>query len=79
MQEIYSINYTGSIYQLGTQASTVADPAIIEIVMDYAFGLDGTLPVTKARLLYLPMLSSNVELCYSFNFQVLSLQNYLLH
>ena len=67
MDEIYNINYNKSIPQIG-KLDNPSNPSVIEVTIDYIYGLDGNRREAGTRLLKLPMLNSNAEVCFSFDF-----------
>ena len=67
MDEIYNINYNNSIPQIG-KLDNPSNPSVIEVTIDYIYGLDGSRREIGTKLLKLPMLNSNVEVCFSFDF-----------
>ena len=60
MAEIYSINYNKSIYHLGLMPNTNTDPSILEVKTS---GYGGA----KATPMSQPLLSSDSEICFSFD------------
>ena len=58
MVDIYSINHNESIYHLGIQSDSI-DPSIIEVRTISSGG--------EATPMQLPLLSSNAEVCFSFD------------
>ena len=67
VDEIYNVNYNSSIPELGKLGYPI-NPNVIEVTIDYIYGLDGRRRETGTKLLKLPLLNSNAEVCFSFDF-----------